>query len=108
MLPTIAWICIVIVVDPFNYFNVSNFISEKAKETSAQQLNSLLFNTVNFKNNPTNSIIIGDSRIRKLPTEKIKQLTGDDYYTMHFNAAKLNYLRVQSYPYMTLRRLFRV
>jgi hypothetical protein len=90
MLPIIAWIYIVIVVDPFNYFNVSNFISEKAKEKSAQQLNSLLYNTVNFRNNPTNSIIIGDSRIRKLPTEKIKQLTGDDYYTMHSNAAKLN------------------
>ena len=54
MLPTIAWICIVIVVDPFNYFNVSNFISEKAKEKSAQQINSLLYNTVNFKNNPYN------------------------------------------------------
>ena len=73
ILPIIAWICIVIVVDPFNYFNVSNIISEKAKEKSAQQINSLLYNTVNFKNNPTNSIIIGDSRIRKLPTEKIKQ-----------------------------------
>ena len=90
ILPIIAWICIVIVVDPFNYFNVSNIISEKAKEKSAQQINSLLYNTVNFKNNPTNSIIIGDSRIRKLPTEEIKQLTGDDYYTLYSNAAKLN------------------
>ena len=90
ILPIIAWICIVIVVDPFNYFNVSNIISEKTKEKSAQQINSLLYNTVNFKNNPTNSIIIGDSRIRKLPTEEIKQLTGDDYYTLYSNAAKLN------------------
>ncbi len=90
ILPIIAWICIVIVVDPFNYFNISNIVSEKAKEKSAQQINSLLYNTINFKNNPKNSIIIGDSRIRKLPTEKIKQLTGDDYYTMYSNAAKLN------------------
>ena len=90
ILPIIAWICIVIVVDPFNYFNVSNIISEKTKEKSAQQINSLLYNTVNLKNNPTNSIIIGDSRIRKLPTEEIKQLTGDDYYTLYSNAAKLN------------------
>ena len=88
--PIIAWICIVVIVDPFNYFNVSNTISENAKERSAQQINSLLYNTINFKNNLTNSIIIGDSRIRKLPTEEIKKLTGDDYYTMHSNAAKLN------------------
>ena len=88
--PIIAWICIVVIVDPFNYFNVSNTISENAKERSAQQINSLLYNTINFKNNLTNSIIIGDSRIRKLPTEEIKKLTGDDYYTMHSNRAKLN------------------
>ena len=88
--PIIAWICIVVIVDPFNYFNVSNTISENAKERSAQQINSLLYNTINFKNNLTNSIIIGDSRIRKLPTEEIKKLTGNDYYTMHSNAAKLN------------------
>ena len=90
ILPIIAWICIVIIVDPFNYFNVSNIISENAKKRSAQQINSLLYNTINFKNNLTNSIIIGDSRIRKLPTEEIKKLTDDDYYTMHSNAAKLN------------------
>jgi len=90
ILPIIAWICIVIIVDPFNYFNVSNTISKNENEKSAQQINSLLYNTINFKNNLTNSIIIGDSRIRKLPTEEIKKLTGDDYYAMHSNRAKLN------------------
>ena len=62
--PIIAWICIVVIVDPFNYFNVSNTISENAKERSAQQINSLLYNTINFKNNLTNSIIIGESNIK--------------------------------------------
>ena len=90
VLPVFAWICIVLIVDPFNYFSVSNLISIKAKGKSAQQLNSLLYNAVNFKNNPTNSIIIGDSRIRKLPNERIKEITGDTYYTMYSNAAKLN------------------
>ncbi|MBC8266995.1 MAG: hypothetical protein H8E84_08535 [Flavobacteriales bacterium] len=79
-----------IAIDPFNYFNVSDIISEKSKKQSAQKLNSLLYNAINFKNNPTNSIIIGDSRIRKLPNKRIKELTGDDYYTLHSNAAKLN------------------
>ena len=90
ILPILVWICIVLIVDPFNYFGVSNLISEKAKEKSAQKLNSLLYNSVNFKNHPTNSVIIGDSRIRKLPNERIKELTGDSYYTMFSNAAKLN------------------
>ena len=90
MLPVLAWITIVVIVDPFNYFNLSNKISEKAKLESAQKLNSLLYNVIDFKNNPSPHIIIGDSRIRKLPTDRIKELSGDDYYTLHANAAKLN------------------
>ena len=90
ILPIIAWVCIVIVVDPFNYFNLSKVISQQSKENSAQKLNSLLYNSINFKNHPTNSVIIGDSRIRRLPIQQLKKLTGDDYYTLHSNAAKLN------------------
>jgi len=90
ILPIIAWVCIVIVVDPFNYFNLSNTISKHSKENSAQKLNSLLYNSINFKNHPTNNVIIGDSRIRRLPIQQLKKLTGDDYYTFHSNAAKLN------------------
>ena len=90
MLPILAWITIVVIVDPFNYFNISQKISEKAKLESAQKLNSLLYNVIDFKNSPGHHIIIGDSRIRKLPTDRIKELSGDDYYTLHANAAKLN------------------
>ncbi len=90
MLPIISWIIVVIIVDPFNYFNLSNKISEKSKLESAQNLNSLLYNVIYLKNNPTKNIIIGDSRIRKLPTDEIKVLSGNDYYILHANAVKLN------------------
>tara|TARA_B110000003_G_C16629514_1_gene526101 strand:+ start:781 stop:1707 length:927 start_codon:yes stop_codon:yes gene_type:complete len=88
--PIIAWVIIAISVDPFNYFNISTIISKKSKEKSALKLNSLLYNSIYFYNNPTDNIIIGDSRIRKLPTDRIKELTGDDYFILHSNAAKLN------------------
>ena len=87
--PIIAWMIIVVIVDPFNYFNFSEAISPQTKRSS-QKLNPLLYNSINFKNNPTNSIIIGDSRIRKLPNKRIQELTQDTYYTLHSNAAKLN------------------
>ena len=90
IIPIIAWICIVVIIDPFNYFNLTKTISQQSKEKSAQKLNSLLYNSLQFKNHPTTSVIIGDSRIRRLPTERIKELTGDDYYILHSNAAKLN------------------
>lgn len=88
--PIFVWILIVYSIDPFNYFNKSTLISEKAKEESALELNSLLYNSIRFKNNPIPNVIIGDSRIRKLPTARIKQITGDEYHTIHSNAAKLN------------------
>ena len=90
ILPIIAWVCIVGAIDPFNYFNLTQTISRPSKEKSAKKLNSLLYNSLQFKNHPTTSIIIGDSRIRNLPIQKIKELTGDDYYILHSNAAKLN------------------
>ena len=31
MLPVLAWITIVVIVDPFNYFNISHKISEESK-----------------------------------------------------------------------------
>ena len=37
MLPIIAWACIVIIVDPFNYFNLSNTISKHSKENAKHE-----------------------------------------------------------------------
>ena len=90
LLPIIAWIIIVFTIDPFNYFNFSEAISQPSKEKSAQKLNSLLYNSIHFRNHPTPNVIIGDSRIRKLPVDRIKEITGDNYFSMHSNAAKLN------------------
>lgn len=90
LIPIFVWMLIVIIVDPFNYFNKFNVISENSKEKSSQKLNSLLYNTIKYKNNPTSNIIIGDSRVRILPVDRIKEITGDDYFILYSNAAKLN------------------
>ena len=90
-IPIIIWILIVLLIDPFNYFNNNNnIIKTENKEKAAQQLNSLLYNCIGFANQPTENIIIGDSRIRNFSTERIKKLTGEDYYLLYSNAAKLN------------------
>ena len=90
LLPVLAWITIVVIVDPFNYFNISHKISEKAKLDSAQKLNSLLYNIIDFKNNPTPHIIIGDSRVRKLPNDRIKEISPKWYDNKWIWFAKLN------------------
>lgn len=89
-IPILIWIALLCVVDPFNYFQLNNFITIKSKEKTAKKFNSLLYNTIAFKNNPSPNIIIGDSRIKRFPLESIKKLSGDDYFILHSNAAKLN------------------
>ena len=90
LIPILVWIAVLTIVDPFNYFSSNSFISEISKEKTAKKFNSLLYNTLSFKNNPTQNIIIGDSRIKRLPVDNIKKISGDDYFILHSNAAKLN------------------
>ncbi|MBL6875104.1 MAG: hypothetical protein ISR02_06475 [Flavobacteriales bacterium] len=89
-IPMVMWILTLFVVDPFNYFSDNKVIDVQTKLQSARKLNSLLYNTIAFKNNPTPNIIIGDSRIKRLPIKEIKNITGDEYFILHSNAAKLN------------------
>ena len=88
--PILIWIVLLSIVDPFNYFNLNGYVNVSSKEKTARKFNSLLYNTIAFKNNPTANIIIGDSRIKRLPTKYIEKVTGDSYFILHSNAAKLN------------------
>ena len=89
-IPLLIWIILLSIVDPFNYFNLNSYVNVSSKEKTARKFNSLLYNTIAFKNNPTANIIIGDSRIKRLPTKYIEKVTGDSYFILHSNAAKLN------------------
>ena len=90
IIPILLYTLILSKIDPFNYFSDNNILSQKTEYQTARKLNSLLYNTINFKNHPTPNIIIGDSRIRRLPTTEIEKITGDKYFILHSNAAKLN------------------
>ena len=90
IIPIVLYMVVLSTIDPFNYFSDSNIISEETEHKTSRKLNSLLYNTISFKNHPTPNIIIGDSRIKRLPISAIKKITGDKYFILHSNAAKLN------------------
>lgn len=89
-IPIFIWVLTLLLIDPFNYFSNNKVVDEQTKLQSARKLNSLLYNTIAFKNNPTPNVIIGDSRIKRLPIKEIKNINGDEYFILHSNAAKLN------------------
>ena len=70
----IIWIIVVVIVDPFNYFNISKSISLESKIESAKKLNSLLYNLIEFKNNPQPNIIIEIQELENFQLIELKKL----------------------------------
>jgi hypothetical protein len=88
--PLLLWVLLVVVVDPFDYFNWSHVFSEQAKKDNAASLNSILFNMLKEAHDPCENLIIGDSRAEDLPLEHINEITGRRYFILGANALKLN------------------
>lgn len=88
--PFILWTVVIIVVDPFDYFNMSHVFTERAKEETAAKVNSLTFNMLKEEHEPCENIIIGDSRAEALPLERIEQITGQRWFKLSAYALKLN------------------
>ena len=88
-IPFLIWILIVIVVDPFNYFNKINIIDNEAK-INAYHLNPLLFNTISYVNNPAKNLLIGDSRTNSLSVDLINSYSKKKYKKLTTNATKMN------------------
>ena len=102
-LPLLAWAAFIFVVDPFAYFSRSGFIDPAVKAENARALNSLLYNTLEYRSHPAPNIVLGDSRSARLPIEYIEELTGDDYACISSNAAKLNEI-IDLYWYASSKR----
>jgi hypothetical protein len=88
--PLLVWVLMVVVIDPFDYFNWSNAFSDKVKEENAASLNTLLFNMLKEVHKPCENLIIGDSRAEDLPLEYIEKISGQRYFILGANALKLN------------------
>ena len=89
-MPLIIWALIVLVIDPFNYFNISHIISDEIKKANAETINPLMYETIDCVNHPAENILVGDSRTRALPADEIKKLSGIQYKKLVASAAKLN------------------
>ncbi len=88
--PLVLWALVVLVIDPFNYWNISNVVDLKHKEMNAQRLNTLMYRTIDYMNSPSENMLIGDSRTNALPVDLIESISGLKYKKLNTNAAKLN------------------
>jgi hypothetical protein len=88
--PLLLWILVVVVVDPFDYFDVVHVVPEQLKIDNVASLNHLMFNMLKEKHKPAENLLIGDSRVEDLPLEEIDQVSGQEYSRLSSNALKLN------------------
>jgi hypothetical protein len=89
LLPIAIMVAIVIFVDPFNYFEISGFFNQSKKDKIANQVNPILRTLIKFKKQPSPYILLGDSRMKNLNTEKVRSIAGEPYYNLAFGGGTI-------------------
>jgi hypothetical protein len=88
-IPFVLYIILVILADPYNYWNNCGIIPIEVKMKVSRELNGRLWKIVQFKRTPKPDIMLGDSRVDIIDSERIKELTGKDYYNFGCPSATL-------------------
>lgn len=91
--PLIFCVVFIFVIDPYNFYNVSGIIDNATKfevlnrsEESTPRGN-MLWKAIEFKRQPSDNLLIGDSQGYHMKEELIKQLTGKNFYNFCIPAA---------------------
>lgn len=86
----------VIIVDPYNFFPKMSPVPFKKKEQILADSNQNgaiyygIWKTIEFKRNPSDHLIIGDSRPFKINTDQVYALTNERYYNLAVPACNLD------------------
>ena len=92
-LPLILYVSFITIVDPYNFINLFKVIDDKDKFLVLQRTDessprgNLLWKTTEFRRNPVQNIIIGDSQGKDINVGIIKDQTGEDYFNFCFPGA---------------------
>ncbi len=84
--PILLYVLFILVVDPYNFINVSHIITDSNKITVLNRTDessprgNLLWKALEVKRIPIKKIIIGDSQGKGIKPELIEQACGEDIY----------------------------
>ena len=82
------YVALIIIIDPYNYFN-TKIINQDVKKRIAFPLNERLYRIIEYKHNPLPNILIGDSRIQNLNSAHIKKVINEDYFNFGYGGCTL-------------------
>lgn len=89
-IPILVYCTAIAVIDPFDYFGLPSVISPGVKAATAKGLNECFWKMNEFNRHPASSILLGDSRMDAMPTEKVSQAAAREYCNLAFGGASLN------------------
>ncbi len=77
--PFVLYFVAFFIFEPYNYFGIKSYANT----------NSVIYRTRAYIQNPTDSILVGDSRLAHMDMELVEQLTGERYSNLSFGGASL-------------------
>lgn len=95
-IPLFIYAAFIVIIDPYNFINLSHVIGDKDKFTVIQRTDessprgNILWKTIEFKRRPVENLIIGDSQGKDIDVNLIHELTGEEYYNFCFPGASFN------------------
>ncbi|MBI5836903.1 MAG: hypothetical protein HZB25_06650 [Candidatus Eisenbacteria bacterium] len=88
-MPFLAYALVMVLVDPYNFFGLSNLVPRVAKQRTAEQYHPVLWKMIEFRRDPQANILLGDSRMNGINPEVIRKVSGARYYNFAFDACSL-------------------
>lgn len=87
--PFFLWVSLLILVDPYNYFNLSHLVSNEVKINTSANINARLWKALEFKKNPSANILLGDSRTGQIDVISVNHRTGGNYFNFAHGGGSL-------------------
>lgn len=88
-IPFWVYFAFIAIVDPFGYLNLSP-ISAEQKLPVAGALNPCFWKMNEFNRRPSSRILLGDSRMLGIHSDKLRESTGEDYFNFAYGGSSLN------------------
>ena len=78
-IPFWVYFAFIAIVDPFGFINIAP-ISAEQKYPVASALNQCFWKMNAFRQSPSSRILLGDSRMLAIHSEKLREMTRADYF----------------------------
>ncbi len=79
----------IVFVDPYNFLRTTSAVPDSIKAPIANDFNPAFWKLAKFNRQPTENILLGDSRMAPIDAETVKQVSGVEYANLGYGGASV-------------------